>query len=345
MRTDKTIVSIKNIRSDIFAAIREAMELANWQFFIDVSKSVVLKPNLGWDFYLPGSISSPWFVEGVIKVLRDKVKEIYMVESDQVLVSADRALHATHIDKICKKYNIPWINMSKGKFVKVSLDKAFTLKNVEIPEVLARTQLVTLPLLKTHGKTTITGAIKNQWGCLRELRHNYHLVVNKALADLNRIVRPTFCVMDGTIGLEGNGPKSGLPRIVDLVFAGHDPVAVDTVAALVMGYDPKQIEHLRLCEKVGIGTSHLENITVKGDGIPTNIKKFRDAKHNTVSIIELLLRKSALRKIIFHTKMLNLMCFGAKIWYWVWINIGPGKKLQKKVLGDPYYEKLWRMYD
>ena len=77
-------------------------------------------------------------------------------------------------------------------------------------------------------KTVITGALKNQWGCLSKMRHEYHLVLDDALADINSVCRPRFAIMDGTIGLEGNGPKSGFPKVADRVLASADPVALDT---------------------------------------------------------------------------------------------------------------------
>ena len=85
------------------------------------------------------------------------------------------------------------------------------LKELTVPEILLRTKLVTVPVIKTQNKTVITGAIKNQWGCLPMFRDNDHLVLDAARADINTVARPCFAMMDATIGLEGNSPKSGKP--------------------------------------------------------------------------------------------------------------------------------------
>lgn len=341
MRIQKNIVAIKYTRPDVIQAVREVMELADWNKYIRKDKPVALKPNLGWDFLLPGAISSPWVIEGVIKVIKDAVPKIYMVESDQVLVKADKVFRLTGMDKLCEKYDVEWVNMSKGSFKKIKIKDAYVLHEVEIPEILTKTQMITLPLMKTHGKTTITGALKNQWGCLRKLRHNYHLVVNQALADLNRIAKPSFCVMDGTVGLEGDGPKSGIPKVTDLVLASSDPVALDCVASKIMGFDPSKIEHLKLCYSKGIGSNDLKEITIKGENISKYQYNFKPASHNIVSKIELLFRKSFLRPLVFKTNILDVMCFGAKFWYWIWEVFGPGKKRQAKILAHPFYGKQW----
>lgn len=96
-------------------------------------------------------------------------------------------------------------------------------------------------------------------------RHNYHLVLDQALADINTVARPCFAVMDATIGLEGNSPKSGIPKVVNRLLASGDPVALDAVAAKVMGFDPEQIGHLAECMAAGLGTADLRRITTVGE--------------------------------------------------------------------------------
>ena len=228
---------VRTSPEDVIRDVRKAMELADWQRFITRGAEVSLKVNLGWDKLIPGAVSAPWVVEGVIQTIRDYVGRIYLVESSQVVVDVEDALLMTRLDRVCGKYGVEWVNMSHSDFVRVRDDKRLVLKDVLIPEILTRTEVITLPLMKTHNKSTITGAVKNQWGCLRELRHNYHLVLSRALVDVNAIVKPRFAVMDGTIGLEGNGPKSGAPKEMNLLLASGDIVALDVTAARIMGFE------------------------------------------------------------------------------------------------------------
>ncbi len=335
-----TVSIVKAPAGQVQEKVREAMELADYQSHIPRGEPVALKPNLGWDILIPGAISAPWVVEGVIQVLKEYASEIYVVESDQVVVNVEDAVRKTRILDICKKHNVPWVNMSKGQFVRSKDDSRLVLKHIHIPEILTRTHLVTLPLMKTHNKSTLTGAIKNQWGCLETLRHNFHPVLSEALVDLNKLLKPKFAVMDATIGLEGNGPKSGFPKEMGLVLASGDLVALDAIAAQIMGFDPRQIEHLMLCEKHGIGTARSEQIQVTGESLRDHQTTFLTAKHNAVSGLEVIFRSSFMRKLIFDTPVFNLMTWGARRYYDLW-DLAYGSRIRKKVLETSTYAPQW----
>ncbi|OGC06249.1 hypothetical protein A3H38_00915 [candidate division WOR-1 bacterium RIFCSPLOWO2_02_FULL_46_20] len=338
-----TSVSLVKVKGDVIQAVREAMELAKWRDYIPHKADVSLKPNLGWDLFLPGAVTSSWVVEGVIQTIREHVGQIYIVEAGQILVDVEKALKQTGLAALVEKYQLKWVNMSKGGFERVNLPRGLILKEAQVPEILLHTTLITIPVMKTHGKTTITGAVKNQWGCLPEFRHNYHLVVNEVLVDINSIAKPKFAVMDATVCLEGDGPKSGRPKIMDLVLASGDAVALDSVQAQVMGFDPLKIEHLANCSRAGLGVYRPDKITVVGERISDVRDSFVPAKNNTVSVVELFLRRSSfLRKIVFHTFILKICCWGALVWYFFWYYFGVGKKYRDEILKHPFYGKQWR---
>jgi len=340
--SDQSIVSLVRVSPEmIYEGVQRAMELVNWHQFISPGADVSLKVNLGWDILIPGAVSAPWVVEGVIQTIRDYVGRVYMVESSQVVVNVEDALRSTRLDAVCKKYDIQWVNMSRGNFVRLLNDDHLVLKDIYIPEILTRTEVITIPLMKTHNKTTISGAVKNQWGCLQTLRHSFHLVLSQALVDVNAIVRPRFAVMDGTIALEGNGPKAGRPKEMGLVLASGDLVALDVVAAQVMGFDPDRIEHLQLCARHGLGVADHKNIIVVGEPIAEVTKRFVPAKHNVVSWLELALRRSFVRWLAFDTPLFVICCWGARLYYAVW-DICVGRNLRNKILRSSGYGKQWR---
>lgn len=336
------IVSIVKVRDSVCEAVHEAMELAGWRRFISAGADVSLKVNLGWDLFMPGSITSPWVVEGIIQTIRDEVHSIAVVESDQVLVNSERAWRNSFIDRVCRRYNVPYVNMSKGRFQRIPLDDGLVLKEVDVPEILLHTEMITVPVIKTHDKTTLTGPIKNQWGCLDKLRHHYHLVINDALVDINRVVRPRFAVLDATVGMDGNAPKSGRPRIVDRVLASGDFVALETIQAEIMGFDSTRIPHIRNCAAHGLGVADLQQIQVVGEDYRQLNFHFVPAKHNFVSIVELALRKSPLRPLAFNTPLFDLFCAGAIVWYWIWYYLVTGYKLRDEILADPKYGPQWK---
>src|SRR4029078_5190085 len=98
----------------------------------------------------------------------------------------------------------------------------------------------------------------------RIMRHESDLVLDDALADLNFVMRPSLAVMDATVGLEGNGPKSGRPRIIERVLCSIDPVALETVQSISMGIDPATVRHLATCAARGIGIRDRDRIDVRG---------------------------------------------------------------------------------
>jgi uncharacterized protein (DUF362 family) len=317
--------------------VRRAMELARWTEYIERGSDVALKPNLGWDKLIPGAISAPWVVEGVIRTLSDHVGTIHMVEADQVVVKAERALAVSGLDRVCQRHGVRWHNMSREPYLRVRHPDARVLHEVEIPEILSRCPLITLPVLKTHNKTVVTGALKNQWGCLRELRHNFHPVLDDAIADVNQILQPCFAVMDGTVGLEGNGPKSGLPREAGVVLASANLVGLDGVAARVMGIDPVGIRHLDHCAEAGLGAVQSE---VVGDGSEPTGARFIAARHNPVSFIELALRGSLAEWLAFRTPLFWAMCWGARRYYDLW-DLSAGRRRRRAFFASSPWAKQW----
>lgn len=321
------------------------MEAACFRDHVPAGADVALKPNLGWDLFLPGAVTSPLVVEGVIRKLQGHAGRIYVVEADQVLVDIEKSFRQTRMDRVCERYGVEWVNLSRTPFVEIPVTSPLAVPKVPIPEILTRTVLITIPVMKTHAKTVLTGAIKNQWGCLPTFRHNYHPVVDEVLRDLTSVLRPAFAVMDATVALEGNGPKSGRPRICNLVLASSDPVALDTISGEIMGLLGRfEIRHLRFCAEAGLGTHDRARIDVLGADRrlrSTPRLQFATAEHNAVSLVETVLRRTGLRRLVFETKLLDLMCWGARIWYFVWYYLVRGRRLRDAAIAESPYGSQW----
>jgi hypothetical protein len=117
-------------------------------------------------------------------------------------------------------------------------------------------------------------------------------------------------------------------------------VALDTVAAQVMGFDPDQIEHVQLCAQHGLGTADRERIMLAGEQIETVKESFVPAKHNAVSWLELVLRKSFVRWLIFDTPLFAVFCWGARRYY-DWWDMRIGHNLRSKILQSSGYGAQW----
>lgn len=340
MTENRTTVAVVRVASTVRAAVRDAMEFAEWREHIPAGSRVALKPNLCWDLPLPGAQTSPWFLDAVIEVLKPHVAEIVVIEAGQVTVDADTALRRCGLDRILAKHGVPFVNMSHGSFTGVQVPGATVLHHVEVPGVLEGRILVTLPVLKTHSATTITGALKNQWGCLRELRHNHHLVVDQAIADVNALLRPDFCVMDGTVGLEGNGPKIGRPRVCDLVLASANAVALDATAARIMGFDPHLIAHIAEAERRGLGTLAESGIEVLGDAAAPLEPPFRPPRPGVIQRTERALRRSRLRRLAFETRVLSVLALAARVYNAAWYAL-VGQRERARIMRGSRYGAQW----
>lgn len=337
----RPIVALEAVRGDLRGALRRALDAAEWGRFVPAGADVSLKVNLGWDLFVPGSITAPYFVEALIEEIRGRVGRIYLVESDQVLEDIEAAFRRSLMDAVCRRAGAMWVNMERGLSVTVDAPENAVLKRVQVPRILRETVLVTVPVMKTHAKTVLTGALKNQWGCLPKMRHEYHLVLDDALADLNHVLRPAFAVMDGTIGLEGNGPKSGRPRVADRVLCSGDLVALDTVQALSMGLEPASVRHLATCAARGLGVNDPALIEVRGLDPVTDRVPFRPARHNAVSIVETLLRRSALKRLFFDTPIFGVCLWGAKRYYRIWTRLY-AERCWQVALSHPDYGPRWK---
>jgi len=326
--------------ASVVAAVREAMELAGVMDAIEPGADVCLKPNLGFDLYFPGAVTSPWVVEGVIQALAERAGSITLVESDQVLVDIEKAFRRCGFEPLLQRYDVRFVNMSKGEFVDVEVPGHRHVPSLRLPAILVDRPLVTIPVMKTHDKTTISGAIKNQWGCLDVFRHNYHLVLNQVLSDIHKVLRPAFAVCDATVALEGDGPKTGRPRVVDRVLASSDIVALDATSARIMGFDPEQIDHLVLLDEDGVGT--VRDYDVVGEDIDGIDLRFCSAGHNLVSKVELAFRHSLARRLVFETPVLDLMCSGAVLWYLAWYHLGPGARIRDEIIEGLTYDEASR---
>lgn len=325
-----------DLHKTVMHAVHDAMDQALWKMFVPHGSEVCLKPNLCIDIAFPGYITSPWVLEAVILKIKDHVKKLFVVESDTWTTDVERGVRESKLLSVCNKYGIEWINLSKAKTVKVYLQNSLVLGDyVDVPEIITRAHIISLPVLKTHGNTVVTGAIKNQWGCLTKMRIDFHEQIDNAMVDLNRLIKPVFSVMDGTIGCEGKGPKQGIPRVCNLILASGDNVALDSIAAKIMGINLAKARHIPLCEKHGTGIADYGKIEVKGKDISTLNFEFKHDQKSLLTTMDLFLRQPILKKMFYHTPLFKIIILLAKLNYPIWIFF-VGKKLRNNMLKTKY---------
>ncbi len=153
------------------------------------------------------------------------------------------------------------------------LDKIYP-EGIRIPKRLIGSNIIHLPTMKTHVFTQMTGAMKNAFGgLLFEKRHWTHSVIHETLVDLLAIQKEIhpglFAVMDGTFAGDGPGPRCMIPHVKNYILASGDMVAIDAVAAKMMGFDPLAIKFIRLAHEQGLGCGDVREIEVVGEDIST----------------------------------------------------------------------------
>jgi hypothetical protein len=129
-----------------------------------------------------------------------------------------------------------------------------------------------LPTVKCHIYTTTTGAMKNAFGgLLHTYRHYTHSWIHQTLVDLLTIQKEIhpgiFAVMDGTTAGNGPGPRTMTPEVKNVILASADQVAIDAVAAKMMGFDPMSIDYIRLAHERGLGVGEVRELEMVGDDV------------------------------------------------------------------------------
>jgi uncharacterized protein (DUF362 family) len=170
----------------------------------------------------------------------------------------------------------------RGAFVDLNLDEvrgvtlrthASSLRRLYLPATVLRTDVVvSLPKLKTHHWAGVTLSLKNLFGivpgsCYGWPKNILHWAgIAGAVLDINSAVRPDFAIVDGIVGMEGDGPTQGEPKTCGVLVMGDDPVAVDATCVRVMGLVPERIGYL---ERAGLLLGHVKEKKIEqiGEGI------------------------------------------------------------------------------
>jgi uncharacterized protein (DUF362 family) len=147
---------------------------------------------------------------------------------------------------------------------------ASPLKHLYFPEtVLGADLVVSMPRMKTHHWAGVTLSLKNMFGvvpgnCYGWPKNILHWAgITRALLDINSTVRPGFAIVDGIIGMEGNGPTQGTPKQCGVLVLGDDPVAVDSTCARIMGLLPERIDYLA---QAGLMLGHVKEEKIQQIG-------------------------------------------------------------------------------
>lgn len=235
------------------------------------AKQIVIKVNLCKPFPSDsGATVDIRITENMVRLIQERnpSAEIYIVESDSGSRNAEEAYRETGYLSLRKQYkNLHVVNLSKTSQVVIN-DQRFEYfkKGLKLSSIfLSCDYFISIAKLKTHEFERFTGILKNQFGCIpRKVKEEYHPYLSEVIGDVNSILKPDICIIDGLIGMEGKGPSFGDPKEMNLLIIGNDHIATDAVAATVMGISPYSVPHLKAAAKRGLGEIELKNIYLTG---------------------------------------------------------------------------------
>lgn len=264
-------------KGDVEEAVRRAVDSVGG-VDVDRGEEVVVKPNIAFHKDPYGAINTdPRVLDAVLKLLREYTSKITVVESDSTSNYAEIRAEQSGLMEVIRKNEAKFVNLSKDEIVQVKVAG----RTIRLPKtVVEAPYLVNVPKLKTHEDTIITVALKNMFGVLPEKNKAifYHPILEEIIPLVNAACRQNLIVVDGIIAMEGRGPIAGTPVVMNIVMSGRDPVTVDTVAAHIMGFDPKKIRTIVKAHSLGLGEIDLKKIEVVGEPIERVARKFREPR-------------------------------------------------------------------
>ena len=282
-------------RDEIAANVRRAIELVGGLDGIGKGDVVLIKPNI-CAVAEPGSgtYTDPEVSRAVADLVREKGARAVIGESSGVADDTEEAIQADGYGKLREEgYEVVNLKDKSIPTAKVDVPRPKAAKTLTFPKIALEARLVvSVPVMKTHPGQTITVAMKNLKGLMPDvLKKKFHTTygVAPAMVDLLSVLKPGLAVVDGTIAMEGLGPMLGDPVPMGIIMAGKDLVAVDAVAATIMGYDPAGIPLIAGAAEAGLGEMDLNNINVVGnriDEVKRRFKRVSEALEETFSYPE-----------------------------------------------------------
>jgi uncharacterized protein (DUF362 family) len=247
-------------------------------------RRVVLKPNLV-EFDPRGVINThPAVIRAAIEAFRRLgAREVVVAEGPGHRRDLEFLLTASGLHAILRDTGARFVDLNYDRTREVGLASRFTtLGRLSLPEtVLGTDLLVSMPKLKTHHWAGVTLALKNVFGIVPGSLYGWpknllHWAgIQECILDINSsLTMPRFAIVDGIVGMEGNGPIQGDAKPCGVLVLGEDSVAVDATAARLMSIDPLKIGYLEQATRF-LGNAELERIDQIGEPLERHRKVFR----------------------------------------------------------------------
>jgi uncharacterized protein (DUF362 family) len=260
---------------DPYTTTGKVLDLIRNMIDIEPAEKVLIKPNcVRPSKPTTGITTDSRVVEAIVEHLKDRgVSDITIAEGGNP--GTERTFELTGLKSLSKRHGLRLVNINKDDWEEITIPNSRALGKVRISKtVLESDCIVNVPKLKIHHMGQVTLTLKNFMGVIVGNRGKLmHHRLDEKIVDLASLFKPRLNVVDGIIGAEMD-EVVGRPVESNLILAGVDMVATDTVGSAVMGLDPGSIRHVQMAAKRGLGIGDLERIKVIGEPIESVRKPF-----------------------------------------------------------------------
>ena len=276
------VAVIKTSPDTVIDDFGRLMRLASYTDSVSAGYETALNIDLSWHHFFPASSATPWQLNGVLNTL---IKDGYSCERLYACYGKTSGLSVhkgevlnRHVSVI-ERYGIRNIHLDEGeKWVRYEPETPLRILSnvypdgIYIPERFIDSSIIHLTTLKTDALAAVSGAVHTSFKTLLDEKSNrsypvYHEALVDALIIAKDVFQGIFAVMDGVFAGEGPGPLSYMPHEKNIILASSDMVALDAVAATLMGFDPLSIPFIRLAHETGLGRGDMNEIEVLGEDI------------------------------------------------------------------------------
>ena len=294
-RTTPIVAVVPTTPQTVLDDIGTAMRLAGYQQTLPKDYATLLKINISWQHYYPACSTPPWQLDGAIRALKaDGYDNLIPAHNGTVVVDAKVGAVNNKHTPVEQMHGLEALFLEDAKWIDFQpKDKMLALDRIypdgfQIPETFIGKNILHLPTMKTHVFTTITGAMKNAFGgLLNHNRHWTHSAIHETLVDLLQIQKQIhpgiFAVTDGTFAGDGPGPRAMRWHAKNVILASADQVAIDAVAAKMMGFDPLSIKFIWMAHEMGLGCGDIRDIEIVGSDISDTNWNFSSGENTLFS--------------------------------------------------------------
>jgi uncharacterized protein (DUF362 family) len=255
-------------------------------------KSALLKPNLVEPSRTAPHVNThPAVVRAVARVFRGwGAREVFVAEGQGHYRDAELMLEQSGLAPVLEEDGIEFVDLNHDEVYAVKNRRGLTrLSRLHLPRSLLRAGLiVSLPKLKTHHWAGMTCAMKNLFGVMPGICYGWPKNVlhregiAASIVDINRAVRPHLAIVDGIVGMEGDGPIMGSPRASGVLVMGANLPAVDATAARLIEIDPGRIAYLA-ASPGRLGPIEERHIHQRGEAIAPLAQRFQLLDHPSLA--------------------------------------------------------------